>query len=137
MFNLILLLFPTLLIATTAMFIFRGKITILEFIKEANPNLSPDLAKKVMEQVETFHSTFSASQTQMIAKKQAYGRFLKTNTDSRIYNALGAVLGASYPRIHCGIPDGSTDDYQILTSDKTETDFAKHKADVLQIHPLK
>lgn len=113
----------------------NGSQAAFQFIKEANPNMSPDLAKKVMEKIETFHSNFSAAQTQMIAKKQAYGRFLKTSTDSRVYNALGGVFGASYPRIKCGAPDGSNDDYQILTSDKTETDFANHKADVLQIHP--
>lgn len=108
----------------------KGSQAAFQFIKEANPNLSPDLAKKVMEQIETFHSNFSATQTQMIAKKQAYGRFLATNTDSRFYN-----LVSHYPHIACGVPDGSADNYQIITSDKTETDFAAHKADVLQIHP--
>jgi hypothetical protein len=113
----------------------NGSQAAFQFIKEANPNLSPELAKKVMEQIETFHSTFSAAQTQMIAKKQAYGRFLTTNTDSRIFNALSGIVGLKYPHIKCGVPDGADDNYQILTSDKTQTDFANHKANVLQIHP--
>jgi hypothetical protein len=113
----------------------NGSQAAFQFIKEANPNLSPELAKKVMEQIETFHSNFSAAQTSIISKKQAYGRFLYSNTDSRIYNALAGMVGAKYPRIKCGVPDGSEDAYQILTSDKTETDFANHKAGVLVVHP--
>lgn len=113
----------------------NGSQAAFQFIKEANPNMSPELAKQVMESIETFHANFSAAQTTMIAKKQAYGRFLFTSTDSRFYNALSGVFGAKYPHIKCGVPDGSADDYQIVTSDKTQQDFKNHAAPVLQIHP--
>lgn len=110
----------------------NGSQAVFQFIKEANPNIDTKLFERVQEQVETFHSNFSASQTEIIAKKQAYGRFLATNTDSRLYNVF-----FHYPHIKCGVPDGSADDYQIVTSGKTQTDFANHEADPLNLRDSK
>ena len=98
----------------------------------AMPNYDSSVVKKVMESVETFHSNFSAAQTTIIAKKQAYGRFLTTNTDSRFYNMF-----SKYPHIHCGVPDGTQDDYQIVTSAKTQEDFRRHEAAPLDLRDKK
>lgn len=106
----------------------NGSQAVLQFITEHNPSIDSELYKKVQEKIETFHSNFSASQTSMIAKKQSYGRFLVSNTDSRFYNMF-----SHYPHIKCGVPDGASDDYAILTSDKTESDFKSHKSDTLKL----
>jgi hypothetical protein len=94
----------------------------------AMPNYDASIFKKVMDSIESFHSTFSATQSNLIAKKQAYNRLLVATNSGRFYNMF-----SGYPHIRCGIPDGSKDDYAILTSDKTETDFQKHKADALDL----
>lgn len=110
----------------------KGSQAVFQFIKEANPNIDASLQKKVQEQIESFHSTFTASQTKIISEKQEYGRFLKATTSGRFYNMIG-----SYPHIACGIPDGSADKYAILTSDKTDTDFQFHRAGVLDLRHKK
>jgi len=107
----------------------NGSQATMQFIKEANPNMNSKLYERVQDKIESFHATFSASQTKLISEKQTYNRMLNATTSGRLYNFVG-----KYPHIHIGIPSGSTDDYAILTSDKTETDFTKHRADVLQIH---
>jgi len=110
----------------------NGSQATLQFIKEANPQIDASLYKKVQEQIESFHATFTAAQTKIISEKQAYGLMLKATTSGRFYNTIG-----SYPHIQCGVPDGAKDKYAILTSDKTETDFQLHKADALDLRPKK
>jgi len=110
----------------------NGSQATLQFIKEANPQIDASLYKKVQEQIESFHATFTAAQTKIISEKQAYGLMLKATTSGRFYNTIG-----SYPHIQCGVPDGAEDKYAILTSDKTETDFQLHKADALDLRPKK
>lgn len=110
----------------------NGSQATLQFIKEANPQIDASLYKKVQEQIESFHATFTASQTKIISEKQAYGLMLKATTSGRFYNMIG-----NYPHIQCGVPDGAEDKYAILTSNKTETDFQLHKADALDLRPKK
>ncbi len=106
----------------------EGSKALFQMIKEQNPQLSPDLYKKVQESIERFHAEFQASQTQIIALKQSYQQYLFATTSGRLYNMIGG-----YPMIKCGVPAGSADDYQIVTSDKTQMDFKDHKADVLDL----
>lgn len=94
----------------------------------AMPNFDASLLKKVQESIERFHASFSASQQQIIALKQSYRQYIGATTMSRIYNSFGG-----YPHIKCGVPAGSQDDYQIVTSGKTQTDFKNHKADALDL----
>lgn len=97
-------------------------------ILTAMPNFDSSVTKKVMESIEVFHSQFSASQQQLISLKQSYGTFLFATTSGRVYNTFG-----NYPHIKCGLPIGSTDDYAILTSNKTASDFKNHQADALNL----
>jgi hypothetical protein len=106
----------------------NGSQALLQMIKEDNPKVDPALLQDVSRYDETFHATFQASQTKLIALKQSYGTFLKTTTSGLIFNTIGG-----YPRIHCGVPDGSQDDYQIVTSDYTQKTFKEHKADALDL----
>lgn len=105
-----------------------GSKAIFQMITESNPNVDPGLYKKVQESIEKFHSEFQASQTQIIALKQTYQTYITATTSGRIYNTVG-----SYPHIHCGVPAGQPDDYQIVTSGKTQDDFKSHKADQLDL----
>ena len=109
----------------------NGSQAVLQFIKEQNPQLDPAIYRKVQERIEAFHATFAGAQTSIIAKKQSYQKYLFATTSGRFYNMVG-----NYPHIHCGVPAGA-DDYAILTSDKTETDFKRHKADALDLRQKK
>lgn len=95
----------------------------------AMPNFDSSLLKKVQESIERFHASFSASQQQIIAMKQSYRTYIGATTVGRFYNSFG-----DYPHIKCGVPAGSADDYQIVTSGKTQTDFKNHKADALDLN---
>lgn len=105
-----------------------GSKAFVQFIKEQNPNLDASLYDKIGQTIEVFHDGFQASQTDLIARKQAYGRFVTASTDSIFYNWIG-----HYPHIRCGIPIGAADDYQIITSGKTQNDFQKHQAAPLDL----
>jgi predicted negative regulator of RcsB-dependent stress response len=105
-----------------------GSKATFQMIQEQNPNLDSSLYKKVQESIERFHAEFQGSQTQIVALKQSYQTYIAATTSGRIYNTFG-----NYPHIKCGVPAGSADDYQIVTSGKTQDDFKSHKADVLDL----
>jgi hypothetical protein len=106
----------------------EGSKALIQMIKEQNPQLDPSLYKKVQESIERFHAEFQATQTKIIAFKQSYGTYIAATTSGRFYNMIGG-----YPHIHCGVPAGSEDSYQIVTSGKTQSDFQNHKADALDL----
>lgn len=106
----------------------NGSRAVLQFIKEANPHIDSQLYVRVQDRIDGFHSTFQGAQTKLISEKQEYGRYIKASTEGRFFNMFG-----NYPHIRCGVPDGSQDDYAILTSDKTNTDFASHEAGALNL----
>ena len=106
----------------------NGSQAMLQLIKEQNPTLDPALYTKIQQTIEIFHDQFEAAQKQIIAFKQSYNKLITATTSGRIYNMIG-----SYPHIKCGIPPGSADDYQIVTSDKTQTDFQNHKSEPLNL----
>jgi len=104
-----------------------GSKAMFQFLKEQNPTLDPALYTKLQQTVEIFHNDFSASQTKLTAEKVDYKKLIEVG-GGRVYNVFGG-----YPRIHVGIPVGSQDDYQIVTSGKTQTDFKNHSADALDL----
>jgi hypothetical protein len=106
----------------------KGSQAMLQFIKEQNPTLDPALYTKIQQTIEIFHDQFEASQAKIIALKQSYQKLVTATTEGRIYNMVGG-----YPHIKCGVPAGSADDYQIVTSDKTQTDFQNHKSEPLNL----
>ena len=106
----------------------NGSQAMLQFIKEQNPTLDPALYTKIQQTIEIFHNDFEASQQRIIALKQSYQKNVTATTEGRIYNTFGG-----YPHIRCGVPAGAADDYQIVTSDKTQTDFQNHKSEPLNL----
>lgn len=106
----------------------NGSQALLQLITEQNPNINQETYLKIQRTVESFHDSFEASQRMLIARKQEYGKFVTSTNASIFYNWIG-----HYPHIRIGIPVGTPDDYQIVTSDKTQTDFKNHKAGALDL----
>lgn len=106
----------------------NGSKALVSLIKEQNPNLPTETYTEIGRTVEQFHDSFQASQTNLIARKQEYAKFVTASTAGLVFNWIG-----NYPHIHIGVPAGSKDDYQIVTSDKTQTDFQNHKAGALDL----
>lgn len=104
-----------------------GSKAMMQFVQEQNPNLGSEVYTKIQRAIETFHGGFSAAQQDLIAKKQADRTFLTSTTDSLMYNWIG-----HYPHIKIGL-NGQTDDFAIVTSEKTATDFKTKKAQPLNI----
>jgi len=105
-----------------------GSKALVQFIQEQNPNLGTETYVEIQRTVQGFHDSFQASQTDLIARKQEYTKYLTATTASLFYNGIGG-----FPHIHCGIPSGTKDDYQIVTSDKTQNDFQQHKSAPLDL----
>lgn len=90
-------------------------------LKEANPQIDASLYAKVQLVVEQFHDQFEQNQARLISIKQEYQNYLNATTSGRFYNNLG-----HYPRLDLS-------KYEIVTSDKTETDFTNRKAAELNL----
>ena len=90
-------------------------------LKEANPTIDASLYAKIQLVVEQFHDQFEQNQARLISIKQEYQNYLTATTSGRFYNSFGG-----YPKLDLS-------KYQIVTSDKTETDFANHKAGELNL----
>lgn len=105
-----------------------GSKALIQLIREDNPKLGEAVYTKVQQTVEAFHDSFQASQTNLIGRKQEYAKFITATTAGIFYNWLG-----KYPHIKIGVQVGTQDDYQIVTSDKTQTDFQNHKSEPLNL----
>jgi hypothetical protein len=106
----------------------EGSKALVLLLTEQNPQLSEELRLKVQRTVEAFHDSFQASQTNLIARKQEYGKFVTATTAGIFYNWLG-----NYPHIKIGVPAGTQDNFQIVTSVKTQNDFNTHKSEPLNL----
>jgi len=101
----------------------KGSQALLQFIKEQNPQLSPELYKQIQQSIESFRKRFTQSQTELVARRQAYENFLTATYSGRFYNMVGG-----YPRINLT-------EYDIVTSEETERVFDQKKADELKLRP--
>lgn len=90
-------------------------------LKEANPTIDASLYAKIQLVVEQFHDQFEQNQARLISIKQEYQNYLTATTSGRFYNNIG-----HYPRI-------DLTKFEIVTSDKTETDFGTHRAAELKL----
>lgn len=106
----------------------NGSKALTQVIFEQNPHLDTEVYTKVQRTVESFHDSFQASQTNLIARKQEYAKFVTATTAAVFYNWIG-----NYPHIKIGVPPGTQDDFQIVTSDKTQNDFKTHKSEPLNL----
>lgn len=106
----------------------NGSKALVLLLTEQNPSLGQEVYVKVQRTVEAFHDSFQASQTNLIARKQEYTKFVTATTAGVFYNWIG-----NYPHIKIGVPAGTPDDFQIVTSDKTQSDFKNHKSEPLNL----
>lgn len=100
----------------------KGSQALLQFITEQNPNIDASLYKQIQQSIEIFHNEFSQTQTELIAKKQAYETFLRATVSGRFYNMV-----SGYPHIDLS-------KFDIVTSEKTEKDFETKKAEPLKLN---
>ena len=101
-----------------------GSRAMLQFIKEQNPTIDGTLFRQIQQAIEAFRNQFQQAQTELVARRQSYQNFLTANTSSRFYNWIS---GGSYPKI-------DLTKYDIVTSDKTETDFDTKRAEPLKLN---
>lgn len=102
-----------------------GSKAMFQFIKEQNPNLDQSTFIKIQQDIEAFRNEFASNQTRLVSQKQQYETFLTATTSGRFYNMIG-----SYPHIDLS-------KFDIVTSDKTQQDFATKRAEPLQLAPVK
>lgn len=98
----------------------NGSQAMWQWLKEQNPNLDASLYKKIQVVVESGRTSFSADQTSLIDKK-------------RVYETKIAQFPASMVASFLGFPKIDLDEYDIVTSDKTQDAFETKKADEVQL----
>jgi len=98
----------------------EGSQAALQFIKEHNPQLDPALYTRLQSAIEAGRNSFEAEQKQLIDIKREYTTLLRSNRALVLNWALG------FPKI-------DLDKYSIVTSDKTEEEFQKKKADEVDL----
>ena len=101
----------------------EGSKALFQFIHEQNPNLDQQTFVKIQQDIEAFRNEFQSNQTALVSRKQAYDRFLTATTSGRFYNNF-----AAYPHIDLTA-------FDIVTSEKTETDFNTKRAEPLNLAP--
>ena len=101
----------------------KGSQALLQFIQEQNPQLSPELYRQIQQSIETFRKRFTQSQTELVARRQAYETFIYATFTGRIFNTIGG-----YPRIDLL-------KFDIVTSEETERVFENKKADEIKLRP--
>lgn len=99
----------------------NGSQALLQFIHEQNPQLDQTTFLKIQQDIEAFRTEFASNQTALVSRKQAYERFLMATTSGRFYNSF-----AGYPKI-------DLNKFDIVTSEKTEQDFERKKAEPLNL----
>lgn len=97
-----------------------GSKAVLQFIKEQNPTLSPEIYTKVQQVIESGRNSFSAEQTVLLDKKRVYETQLNSFPTGIIARAMG------FPRIDLSKID-------IVTSDRTEKAFDTKKDEPMKL----
>jgi len=98
-----------------------GSRALFQFIKEQNPTLDPGMFIQIQQSVEVFHNQFAQAQTELVSRKQEYQNLYTGTMHGRFYNTI-----AHYPHIDMS-------KYDIVTSEKTQTDFGTKKAAPLKV----
>jgi hypothetical protein len=98
----------------------KEKNLLFKFVQEHNPNFSDGLYVKLQARIEAGRNAFMAEQQTLLDKKRAYKDLLGGNT------ALFVNMWFNFPRV-------DLNKYNIVTSDKTETEFKAGKADEVKL----
>jgi len=98
----------------------NGSKAVFQFIKEQNPTLDSGLYRQIQQVIEAGRNSFEADQKSLIAKKQAYKDYLRSQPSGFFSGLLG------FPKI-------DFNKYDIVTSDETEETFKKKKSAPLKL----
>ncbi|MBI2056207.1 MAG: hypothetical protein HYT37_02410 [Candidatus Sungbacteria bacterium] len=94
-----------------------GSKAMMQFIQEQNPTIDSSLFRQIQQSIEIFRKRFTAEQTALVSRKQAYRNYLTGTFSGRLYNSIAG----GYPKI-------DMTKYDIVTSDKTEEDFGTKRS---------
>lgn len=97
-----------------------GSQAMFQWLREQNPNLSPETYIILQSTIESGRNKFEADQKQLIAKKEQYNKLLRSNS-ALIYNVV-----LNFPRI-------DMEEFSIVTSEQTEEVFKEKKADEINL----
>jgi len=92
----------------------NGSQASMQWIKEQNPSLSPELYTKLQQLIEAGRDEFKNSQTELIDKKRSYS------------TELGSFMRGTFLRI-AGYPKKPLSDYKIITTDYADDAFKAGK----------
>lgn len=100
-----------------------GSKAVFQMLREQNPQLDPQLYRKVQQLVESGRDEFKNSQTRLIDVKRSYE------------TALGTFMQGKFMRM-AGYPTINLDDYKIVVNDRTENAFKTGKeSSPIQLRP--
>jgi len=105
----------------------EGSQAAFQWIQEQNPNVDSTVYVKIQQLVEAGRNEFKVAQTRLIDSKRGYrtrlGSFWR-----------GTFLGfAGYPQLNVGFPNGSTDDYEAITTSRASSAFETGTEEAIQI----
>lgn len=98
----------------------EGSVALMQWIKEHNPQIDPQLYLKIQQKIEAGRNAFEAEQKSLIDKKAEYERFLRYPLNVPFVTLMG------YPKI-------DLKEYGIITSDETEKIFQNKKSDPIKM----
>jgi hypothetical protein len=99
-------------------------------LQQQLPNVDSGLYHKIQQAIEAFRLKFEAHQADLVSQWQTYNNFLTATKKGILYNQVAGFVGGSYPHI-------KPEDFAIVTSDRTQDAFKKHKDDALQLYQPK
>lgn len=91
-----------------------GSKATMQWLKDRDINLSPDLYKDITLQIKTFRAKFEANQTKMIETKRSYKK------------AIGSLWMGFWLRM-AGFPKINLEDFNAITTDRTEEVYKNGK----------
>ena len=107
-----------------------GSKAAFQWIQEQNPNVTSETYIQIQRIIEAGRNEFKVKQDRLIDIKRGY----KTELS---YLWRGTLLGwAGYPKINVGFPNGTTDDYPVIsTAEANEVMKTGEEAGPIQLRP--
>lgn len=101
----------------------NGSQAMVQWIQENNIQLDQSTYRQLMQIIESGRDAFAASQTRLIDQKRSYATSLSKIPFGFLMTALG------YPKIHFGYPNGTPDDYPVISTARANDIYEKGQED--------
>lgn len=105
-----------------------GSQAMFQWLQEQNPNVGPEVYTKVQQLVEAGRNEFKVAQTRLVDSKRSYRTALGSLWQGRLWLNL-----AGYPTINVGFPNGSQDDYSVITTQRAGDAFESGVEEPIQL----